>query len=384
MQDCLSNFKVKSHNNETLIQTSCAKLIWIACVCAGFLSSVILIKGSYDKWQESPIETTISTHALDDLDFPRVTVCPQKGSNTALNYDLMRADNDSFSKDMRTALQDYVWKTLVEDQHKNYIEEMLDLATPSNIQSIYDGYQSVPKPYGDSREFQITFENVNGTYQYPRDQERDLVKNHDLYCVLDFMYLARTFATWSLVVQLVNNPGGKTVEIRKGPKYVLFTQKRSWAKAEKSCQEIGGHLASIRSKREQQQVEELLEERRYTKRSVWIGAKRNRKGAYEWNDGTDMNFTQWRNPEWENNCGYILDGDWYKQSCTSLCYFICKLIPQKFENQQTVSLEYKKEELYASQFHSCKMSHLSCMNMYLYIKTSLHTSKMRKLKTMIE
>ena len=332
--------------------------MWTVVVCVGFLGAGILIYRSYNKWQESPIETTITTHPLDDLDFPMVTVCPQKGSKTALNYDLMRADNDSFSDEMRTNLKDYVWKNLVQDQHMNYIEEMMDLVTPSNIQSLYDGYQSVPKPYGSSREFQIEFETVNGSYQYQRDQEKTHGKN--LYCVLDFYSPTHRIASWSLVIHLqVNNPGGEAVEIRIGPKYVLLTQKKSWAKAEQSCQDIEGHLASIGSKREQQQVEELLQERQYTRKDVWIGAKRSGKGVFEWIDGTNMNFTQWKNPEGENNCGYMYNGDWWMKSCSSSQRFVCKLTPKNIENQQTVSLEYQKDELVASQFHGCKMLQIS-------------------------
>ena len=44
---------------------------------------------------------TITTHPVADLEFPTVTVCPPKGSNTALNYDLIRARNVSFTDDKR-------------------------------------------------------------------------------------------------------------------------------------------------------------------------------------------------------------------------------------------------------------------------------------------
>ena len=65
-------------------QTTITKCSWAIVVCLGFIGAGILIHRSYDKWQESPIETTITTHPLDGLDFPTVTVCPPKGSNTAL------------------------------------------------------------------------------------------------------------------------------------------------------------------------------------------------------------------------------------------------------------------------------------------------------------
>ena len=33
--------------------------------------------------------------------FPKVTICPPKGSNTLLNYDIIMAQNKTFSEDSR-------------------------------------------------------------------------------------------------------------------------------------------------------------------------------------------------------------------------------------------------------------------------------------------
>ena len=67
-------------------------------VLCGFLGAIYLINDSYSDWQESPIATSISTHPIAELDFPTVTVCPPRGSHTALNYDLMKATNDSMTE----------------------------------------------------------------------------------------------------------------------------------------------------------------------------------------------------------------------------------------------------------------------------------------------
>ena len=65
----------------------------------------MLINSSYSKWQESPIATTITTHPLDNLDFPIVTVCPPKGSHTSSYPDLVKADNASLGANEREELQ---------------------------------------------------------------------------------------------------------------------------------------------------------------------------------------------------------------------------------------------------------------------------------------
>ena len=319
---------------------------------------MILIKGSYEKWQESPIETTITTHPLDDLDFPRVTVCPPKGSNTALNHDLMMADNDSFTNERRENLKEFVWKSFIYDQHTSYIEEMLALVTTFNIQSMYDGYQTVPKPYGSSKGFQITFETTNGMLKTPRFgdafREKDFTQSKDLNYILDLLTPTRALANWSLVVELdVDVRESKSwrewVEIRQGPKYVYHTHRRNWKEAEANCQEEGGHLTSILSPREQKEVEELLEDRRADTKEVWFGASRDRRGIFQWSDGNDMNFTNWRNPEREYKCGFIQYGEWYRQNCLSSDRYICKLDSQEIRAKEKISLEYRKEQLISSQ-----------------------------------
>ena len=292
---------------------------------------------------------------MDDLDFPRVTVCPPKGSNSALNYDLMRADKTLFSDEMRKNIKDVIWKNLFTDQHMIYIQDMLDLVTPANIQSMYDGHQSVPEPYASNRGFQITFETVNGTLLTPRFgeqcRERDFAKSRDLHYVLDLRNPTRSLSDWSLVIQLevdVVDPRER-IELRKGPRYVLYTRTKTWKDAEAQCQKIGGHLASIRSQREQREVEKLLEERRSDRRAVWIGAKRNSKGFDQWNDGSEMSFTNWRFSEKREDCGYIEVGYWYRQSCTSQKRYLCKLAPKTIITKQTFSLKFRKDELVASQ-----------------------------------
>ena len=52
-----------------------------------------------------PVSTSITTRPIADLDFPTVTVCPSKDSLTALNYDLMKADNNSLTEQDRGGLK---------------------------------------------------------------------------------------------------------------------------------------------------------------------------------------------------------------------------------------------------------------------------------------
>ena len=78
-----------------------ARAGWVAIVVACFLIAIYMITGSYKEWQESPVSTTITTHPITELDFPTVTVCPPRGSNTALNHLLEKVKDVNFTEEER-------------------------------------------------------------------------------------------------------------------------------------------------------------------------------------------------------------------------------------------------------------------------------------------
>ena len=108
---------------------------------------MVLINNSYSAWQESPIATTITTHPLATLNFPKVTVCPPKDSNTALYPDLMRAGNTSLTEDDRESLHSSI-REIVKISALDFADNMLAATNPANLETAYQGYQSVPKPFG--------------------------------------------------------------------------------------------------------------------------------------------------------------------------------------------------------------------------------------------
>ena len=86
-------------------QTKSAKILWLVVVCVGFIGAAILIGKSYQDWQENPIATSITTHPIDDLDFPSVTICPPRDSNTALYHDLVKAGNGTLSDENKKNIE---------------------------------------------------------------------------------------------------------------------------------------------------------------------------------------------------------------------------------------------------------------------------------------
>ena len=80
---------------------SYAKLFWILVVVGGFSTASFLIFESFLFWRESPVKTNIETLPIAELKFPKVTVCPPKNTFTDLNYDLLMAQNLTYSNNMK-------------------------------------------------------------------------------------------------------------------------------------------------------------------------------------------------------------------------------------------------------------------------------------------
>ena len=77
-----------------------ARLFWTIIVISGFIGAVYLIQESFQFWSQNPIKTTIETLPISEVTFPKVSICPPKGTYTDLNYDLMRMGNRSINYDL--------------------------------------------------------------------------------------------------------------------------------------------------------------------------------------------------------------------------------------------------------------------------------------------
>ena len=104
-----------------------ARLFWTFIVISGFIGAVYLIQESFQFWSQNPIKTTIETLPISEVTFPKVSICPPKGTYTDLNYDLMRIGNRSIDYDLADEnteayklLEEYVRFFQNEDFKKKY------------------------------------------------------------------------------------------------------------------------------------------------------------------------------------------------------------------------------------------------------------------------
>jgi hypothetical protein len=112
----------------------------------------------------------------------------------------------------------------------------------------------------------------------------------------------------------------------------FFDNLASHSLSEQICQSIGGTLISIHSAEENKFAVDLANKEKTRNTFVWIGAKRNNPlENFEWTNGKEFNYSNWRNGEPKNSIypkSEVLiynDGTWAARSkITLVALFICE------------------------------------------------------------
>ena len=331
----------------------------------GFLGAGFLIANSYSDWQESPVATTTRTLPIADLDFPTVTVCPPKGSNTALTHDLKKADNNSLSQKDRDELKNVVFTDILEPSHQEYIRLMLATAKEDNMVWLLKGFQAVPKGYKENGlQMNTLTENLNGTYASPwyhkKYDEKYYKESKHQKLIINFPEnVGELLGSGSLVIQLevdTREEQGwqEQVRYREGHSYKLYWDwTPSWSAAEAHCQKEGGHLASVLTEEEQEEVRLVAEGQ-----EVWLGGSdQEQEGVWQWADGSPWYFNKWRTASGEpngkefENCVNFQNGDWLDIDCIQTKNFICQSNTLPVRPNTTLTLMYNKEQLTFKSFN---------------------------------
>merc|ERR1712197_179709 len=108
-----------------------------------------LIYESFQSWDESPVKTTIETHPIEDMTFPKVTVCPPKNTYTDLNHDLIMAERITLDNDTRNELANFAVELLYDQLHKTMMKNMSKLEDNDRYYNWYHGYTKIELPFID-------------------------------------------------------------------------------------------------------------------------------------------------------------------------------------------------------------------------------------------
>ena len=315
--------------------------MWALVVCLGFIGAGILIGKSYKEWQEKPIATSITTHPIDDLDFPNVTICPPKDSNTALYHDLVKAGNGLLSDENRKTFRKAAHVIFMEQIHKEYVKRMSATSHMGNLDQVLQGFHSLPKHYNNANGLKIKMRNLRGKITTPWFEkgyvEEFFLWDRDILMVLELPdSIKDQVGGGSLIINLEVNTREEVGWMEEVSTFTLHTTEKNWSEAESDCQNEGGHLASVTT----EEVNQVVKHIAGNNNGVWLGGRgRKEEGELTWSDKSIWGYTNWQERQSDGDCVRSSYGEWQARSCSTEYQFVCNNI---LKGGKTLSLTFTK------------------------------------------
>ena len=125
--------------------TVAKKIFWVAVIAVSFGAALYLISNSYMEWTQSPVSSTTTTRPIDELQFPEVTVCPPKGSNTVLNQALNQVNDEKMTPELRERFKKRVQEIFFDKPSKKFAKDMAHLLNIHSLTNITDGTVRIPE-----------------------------------------------------------------------------------------------------------------------------------------------------------------------------------------------------------------------------------------------
>ena len=281
------------------ISSKTGKALWLTMVIAGFCTAGFLISSSYEEWEETPIDTSISTHPIATLPLPIITICPPEQSNTALNVDLVRAGNISLTDADRQVLINVSRQLFIHEPSQNFVGVARKLTNEEAIPQLTAQTRSYPTPYenrelGDNQGFEIWSTELAGSYKSPGfESKRNCSKKYpNVHFTLYIPQNVVINETYNIDIVALSDDEFE-VEYREGDKYIFHGKSRSshevksWSNAEKHCNEQNGHLVSIRTNYDFNLFGSYQQRYNKKRNNVWLGGSDGKvESVWEWSDGT--------------------------------------------------------------------------------------------------
>ena len=155
MQEFLSNSTIHGLAHINGAKSWTAKVAWIVIVTTGFTVAAYLITIAYEGWTDSPVSTVITTHPISDLEFPEVTVCPPKSSNTVLNQAFKKVTDEELAPGLKKRLESLIQNKFFVDPSKAFAKSMAQIMNLWSLKDIQNRNIQFPEKVGDSIYFQV-------------------------------------------------------------------------------------------------------------------------------------------------------------------------------------------------------------------------------------
>ena len=340
-----------------------ARVAWVVIVVASFAFAIREITNAFQEWQESPVSTTITTHPITELEFPAVTVCPPRGSNTAVNHLLEKVKDVNFTEEERQQLVNISKEVFLATPNKEYAGQMAAMLSSANMRSIVNGQASMPKIDQDGL-VTIRSSELEGSFRTPHFADPEYNgefhrRPRAFHYALDLPdNMGEIVGEGELVISVETE--GVWSFISPENKLLIHNKGLSSSEGEDLCVSKGGHLASVGSRRENDEIFRLA-----SGKTVSLGGRRKAgewlKGweGWAWSDGRPWEFTNWEPGDrpiihglnMGRDCLWMLQtGTWFSGDCFKVgSYPVCANPPTRRSGNHTLTTN--KDSLINPIFH---------------------------------
>jgi hypothetical protein len=228
----------------------------------------------------------------------------------------------------------------IEIPNKKYAQEMIDLLSVENMMSIAKRQANMPE-IDEQGIITIRSSEPEGNFRTPRFGDSDC--NEDmrphLHYVLNLRDNIDVLVGEGALVISVHTEGNWSFMLQENRLQLYNDELKALSSpaAEQFCASRGGHLASVGSQGEQDQIEKAADGK-----WVWLGAEK-KEGDWHWLDNRTWEYESWGSgsPSSCQDCDCIIlwdDGSWRDIDCTYPFSFICVNPPTRRSGNHTLFL----------------------------------------------
>ena len=279
-----------------------------------------------------------------------MTVCPPRGTNTALNHVLEKVNKMELSSEQKDNFKKALHEIFMSKPSKMFAADMAHILNVGSLKDLKAGQIDIS---GNDNSKMLTIQTnlSKGTFSTPGFENPEYSgdfyqRDHHIRIQWNVSSMFNHSSESSLVIRVTASEDERWQLTGQDKELKLYRRSLTFHQAEHFCLGLGGHLASVGS---QEENEQILREAERT--SVWLGGTdQASEGNWSWLNGKPWDFTNWGKYEPssqdERDCLSVsaFEGEdspsWHAVSCASTFEsFFCRVEPRTNVGSKTLTIE---------------------------------------------